>query len=170
MQKRHDINVKNLYTKKSPINGMGLYTKREFQTNSFIAYVKGPIVRVDFFTPKLSQQSLNWIGASKHTWIDTAKSPFKHINHSCNPNCYFVGTRSVYACKPIAPGSELTIDYSLNEADEGWSISPCNCGAKKCRKTITPITKISLKVFKDKRPLISKKFQNIFLKSHRLLT
>ncbi len=52
-------------------------------------------------------------------------------NHSCEPNTGFQGL-NVVALGPIAPGTELTIDYAelLNEEAEPFE---CRCGATSCR-------------------------------------
>ena len=52
-------------------------------------------------------------------------------NHSCEPNTGFSGL-NVVALAPIAPGTELTIDYAelLNDEAEPFR---CRCGASSCR-------------------------------------
>jgi SET domain-containing protein len=61
-------------------------------------------------------------------------APERHLNHSCNPNAYLrFGAHGldVVARRDIPAGSELTIDYLINNSGgESW---PCNCGAPRCR-------------------------------------
>jgi len=157
---------KKLFVKRSKINGNGLFTYQSFKKNDFVGYVKGPKVRVKKFTPTLSQISMNWFGVSKEIWINPGNSEFNFINHSCDPNCALITTRKVVAIKSINAGDELTIDYSLNESDEGWRIDNCRCGAKNCRKTIRPIQFLSRTEFTQKKNFIQKTFQNIYLKNY----
>lgn len=58
---------------------------------------------------------------------------FKHLNHSCSPNCYLriIGNRvEVYTLRPIHPGAELTVDYGETPHQGGMR---CQCGAANCR-------------------------------------
>jgi SET domain-containing protein len=66
------------------------------------------------------------------------------INHSCGPNCETKedgeGRVFIYAKKDIAPGDELTYDYSLTvdgrltKEERAWFT--CHCGKKACRGTM----------------------------------
>jgi len=55
-------------------------------------------------------------------------------NHSCAPNTAFSGL-NVIALRPIAPGEELTLDYS-SFCDENMREFACRCGAPACRRLI----------------------------------
>ena len=58
---------------------------------------------------------------------------FRHLNHSCRPNCYlrvFRGRVEVYSRKAIGPGIELTVDYGATPHEGGMT---CRCGAAKCK-------------------------------------
>ncbi len=68
----------------------------------------------------------------------------RYINHSCDPNCDVVISRSrvfVHALRDIPEGDELSYDYWY-ETDEsyGWDdlrrIYPCRCRAANCRGTL----------------------------------
>lgn len=69
-------------------------------------------------------------------------SPFRFVNHSCEPNCAFdfcdvpaSGGADVerqvhlFALREIKPGEELTIDYNW----PARSSIPCRCQAETCR-------------------------------------
>ena len=61
---------------------------------------------------------------------------FKHLNHSCEPNCYlriYKRAIEVYTLRKISRGTELTIDYGLTPHEEGMN---CRCGKPKCRRRI----------------------------------
>lgn len=160
----------HLQVKRSLINGHGLYTRKQIDKNSKVGIIQGEIEIVKSFTSKLSLQSLNWIGIGRYSWINTKNSPFKNINHSCEPNTYISGKQTVIALRKINPGEEVTMDYSLTEADKGWSIESCTCGSKNCRKVIGPITSLSDAEFKTHISLIPENFKRIFRVEKKKLT
>src|SRR5512132_2322025 len=53
------------------------------------------------------------------------REPERYINHCCDPNTYVQtidGTRHVIALRRIAPGEEITYDYSINGyGDTRWT-------------------------------------------------
>ncbi len=67
----------------------------------------------------------------------------RFINHSCDPNCEALqdGDRIfIHAVRSIAPGAELSYDYSL-QIESGHSAArarryACRCGSAKCRGTM----------------------------------
>lgn len=65
-----------------------------------------------------------------------ADDPLQYGNHSCDPNLWMRDALTVVARRDIATGEELTIDYALLTAYEGWSMV-CRCGAANCRRVIT---------------------------------
>jgi uncharacterized protein len=152
-----------LYTKKSKINGTGLHTKRPFKKEERIGVIHGNVEIVKKFTPKLSAISWNWIGIGRYSWINTKLSPFKYINHSCDPNTYIQGKRIVLALKPISADEELTMDYSLTEADpDFWLPGGCTCKSTNCRKKVGPVYSLSVAEFKKLKPRITAPFRKIF--------
>lgn len=150
---------------KSPIDGIGLRVNDSYKKGDFIAFIHGEKVVIKKFTPTLSKLGWNWIGVGRFTWINTDQSPFRYINHSCDPNVAIRGERTVFALKPITAGEEITMDYSLTECQDEWMIPKCRCGSTNCRKVIRSIQYLDKKVFVQKRPIIPKKFQNIFINS-----
>lgn len=58
------------------------------------------------------------------------------INHSCEPNAGFsTGEPVLYALRDIAPGEEITWDYSTSLSEAGWTLE-CLCGTAGCRKIV----------------------------------
>ena len=63
------------------------------------------------------------------------------LSHSCSPNCQAVVisaggrlTIAVYTLRWIAPGEELTFDYSsVTESDAEYRAAICLCGTARCR-------------------------------------
>ena len=60
------------------------------------------------------------------------------VNHSCNPNCglwQIGGDTYLLSLRTIAPGEELSFDYSTSMLDEPWSME-CACNDAACRGLI----------------------------------
>jgi uncharacterized protein len=120
-----------LYIADSSIEGLGLFSRRDFVANDTICQLRGAV-------KKRPHRSLpNWIGIGPGHWIDPAM-PLQHINHSCTPNVAFGRNRKLHAIRDIASGEELTLDYSTTEADPEWAMS-CVCQSPQCRRGIFAI-------------------------------
>ena len=59
------------------------------------------------------------------------------LNHSCDPNVWMGDDLAVIARRPIAAGTEVTIDYALVEGAAGYRLDCCKCGAMECRGIVT---------------------------------
>jgi SET domain-containing protein len=62
-----------------------------------------------------------------------SESPFKHVNHSCEPNAFMRvcrGRVEFYSLRRVEPGEELTCDYGETHHDGTLA---CRCGSAKCR-------------------------------------
>ena len=153
--------MKKLYKKKSDINGNGLYIAEPAKKGETIGYIHGPIEIIRHFTPKLAKATLDWIGVGRYSWIDTSDSEYRFINHSCNPNVAIVTKRKVVALRNLKKDEEITMDYSLTEADEGWSIN-CSCKEKACRGKITAIQNIPKKTYNKHKSHIPQNFKKIY--------
>lgn len=159
-----------LYVAPSGINGMGLFASQAIQKGERIACVYGPIRVVRDFShlaPQEYLESWDWIGVGRYSWIDTKNSLFRFINHSCQPNAAIVTTRTVRARIDISRGTEITMDYSLTEAGQDWSIE-CTCGTKTCRKLILPINMLPDEVYLSHLPYITKRFRKVYASLKRL--
>jgi uncharacterized protein len=61
-----------------------------------------------------------------------------HINHSCDSNLWMLDEITLVSRSRIAAGDELTADYALwLNIQNSTIITPCHCGSKSCRRTIT---------------------------------
>jgi SET domain-containing protein len=159
--------MKKLYVDESKIIGKGLFTSTDISKGDFIAYIHGPIHVIRKYTPELSKNTVNWIGVGKFSWINTDKSQFRFINHSCDPNVAQVTKRKMVAIKDISAGEELSFDYSLTESEEGWMIKNCSCKSENCRGKIEAITTLPKSVYRKKEKYIPKNFKSLYLSHNR---
>ncbi|MBI2356405.1 MAG: SET domain-containing protein [Candidatus Doudnabacteria bacterium] len=130
--------MSKVYTKESNIEGKGVFANKNI--------AKGEIVLAIDDSRKVADDSplRGELGESKShcDWFPDGtviymQEPERYINHSCDPNSFVKtinGTRYVFALRPIAENEEITYDYCINGfGDTVWQ---CNCGARRCRKTI----------------------------------
>jgi uncharacterized protein len=122
----------------SPIHGQGLFARINLPARRKLGQLDGCLVRLPFARKTVeSQPAIYLVEVSRRYALDCrAGNAFKHLNHSCEPNCYLRIIRrvvEVYTLKPIKRGSELTIDYGLTPHKEGMG---CRCGSRECRRRI----------------------------------
>ena len=60
----------------------------------------------------------------------------RYMNHSCDPNTWWMDDTTLVACRDIQVSEEVTYDYTTCDIARQYTRS-CNCGSKYCRKTIT---------------------------------
>lgn len=159
--------MKNVYVKKSDIRGKGLFAGEAIGRGKIIQRINGVVVRRRPKSAKEARMIMNWIGIGKETWINTSGTPFRYINHSCETNAAIIGTKTVIAIHPIKKDEEISIDYSMTDADPLWSMK-CACGSKKCRKIVSSIQSVPMPAFKRHMPYIPRNFQRIYIKKHVL--
>ncbi len=150
-----------LYPKNSAISGTGVYTRVPFVKGQVISKIIGTekYFRATNQTEALSIET--WYGIGEDLWIDPGDSIFRYLNHSCDPNCAVVGTKTLVARRPILQDEELTIDYSMTDADPHWQLT-CLCKSTQCRKTISAIQTLPPKVVEEHLPYVPDYFLSIY--------
>lgn len=158
--------MKKICIGKSRINGKGIFAGEDIVKGDRIQYIKGKRVKNVIRNSEESAAIVNWIGVSRKFYINTDGTPFRYVNHSCDANAAIVGTKTVVALRDIQKGSEITIDYSMSDADPFWRGIRCHCGSKNCRKVVRAIYTVPPEVFKRHMPYISRYFQRVFLRTY----
>ncbi len=126
-------------------NGRGIVALKAFRQGAAICEITGKIVTADEvwrywdIDPRLGE---NCVRYDADHYLDPNGRMIQFANHSCNPNAGVVkkGRRLMLkAIAAIAPGEEVTHDYStLLGADDVWKMR-CNCGAPDCRRVVRNI-------------------------------
>ncbi len=158
--------MKKIYIGKSKINGKGIFAGEDIEKGDRIQYIKGKRVKSIVKNSGDSAAIINWIGISRKFYINTDGTPFRYVNHSCDANAAIMGAKTVVALMDIPKGSEITIDYSMSDADPYWRGIRCHCGSKNCRKVVRAIYTVPPEVFKKHMPHVSRYFQRIFLRTY----
>lgn len=155
------MSEKDLFVGNSQIQGKGLFTKKAVKKGHRVFILKGEKKRKINKTIEDVFSNPNWVGFNKNWWTDP-RSPYKYLNHSCNPNTGIKGAVCFYALRDIGENEELTFDYTTSEVDTRWHLN-CSCGAKNCRKKITSIQFLNKKIFDSYKPYIPTGIMKIYL-------
>lgn len=128
----------NITIKESGKNGKGVFALKYFKKDEIILDVDGEVIETDNLDslPKdIQDHCFPFDKKGKVRKYVLPKSPWKYLNHSCNPNEGIKNNRNIVAMKPIKEGEEITFDYAMNNVDN-WTMK-CKCGCKNCRKEIS---------------------------------
>jgi len=126
-------------------NGVGIVALKSFRQGSLICEIKGKIIAAKTVwrywdtAPRLAENCFRYDAGR---YLNPEGEIGQFANHSCSPNAGIVkkGHRLLLnALSPIAPGDEITHDYStLLGTDDVWKMR-CNCGAAGCRRRVRNI-------------------------------
>jgi SET domain-containing protein len=124
-----------LHVKRSPIQGLGLFTSKDIPAYDIICSISGKKVYRPY-QPAYASLNPNWLGIGYQEWLEMdADDIAVFANHSCSPNILIDEHLQVFALRQIKEGEELLLDYSTTELDPYWSMK-CSCGEACCRKTL----------------------------------
>jgi len=122
----------------SPIHGRGLFAQIDLPARRKLGELSGRLIRLPQARKAVAQLPVIYlVEVSRRYALDCQDgNAFKHLNHSCEPNCYLRIYRrvvEVYTLRKITRGTELTIDYGLTPHAQGMQ---CHCGKPNCRRSI----------------------------------
>jgi SET domain-containing protein len=121
----------------SAIEGLGVFARRPFGAGERIERVN--VVREVTAASPVREDLEERI---EHCAYPDGKvlllgTPFRHLNHSCDPNAYEQFAADgwfIVARRRIERGAEITVDYNINIA--GGTAWPCHCGSARCRHVV----------------------------------
>ncbi|MFA7253076.1 MAG: SET domain-containing protein-lysine N-methyltransferase [Patescibacteria group bacterium] len=124
--KEHDV-----YVKKSPIDGMGVFAARDFK--------KGETILKWDTSETLTEEQVKDLSNvyKKYVYLIDGKYtvqqvPARYVNHSRDPNTTVINFSDV-AIKDIKKNNEITSDCSSSKVEEPII---CKCGSSNCRGII----------------------------------
>lgn len=112
---------------RSGIHGRGVFAARALRRSEVAFRITGPLVPWSEVTPNGVQV---W-----RDWYVEPRPPGRFVNHACAPNCEVTRALAVRPRRALAPGEELTIDYSSVVLWEPWRMR-CACGGARCRRVV----------------------------------
>ena len=124
--------------RRSPIHGRGLFARIDLPARRKLGELTGRLVKLPQARRAIERLPvIYFVELNSRYALDCSDgNEFKHLNHSCEPNCFlrvFKKAVEVYTLRAIPVGTELTVDYSLTPHKRGMG---CLCGSSKCRGNI----------------------------------
>jgi SET domain-containing protein len=121
----------------SAIEGLGVFARRAFGAGERIRRVR--VVREVTAASPIRKELGERV---EHCAYPDGKilllgGPFRHLNHSCDPNAYEQFSADgwfIVARRSIERGAEITVDYNINIT--GGTSWPCHCGSARCRNVV----------------------------------
>jgi hypothetical protein len=150
-----EMSVVELSVRTSGIHGNGVFTEVPVRAGQLVACVEGSTRTVDgalLYTPEEAEMNPNWLGVTPTTWI-VPDEPYVFINHSCDPTCGLRGLGDLHALRDLQPGDEITIDYSVSEANPYWHMD-CSCGSPRCQRRLRSIAYLPQETYDRYYPFI----------------
>lgn len=89
-----------------------------------------------------------------------------YVNHSCQPNSGFYRGLDLVALRDIAPGEEVTWDYSTAIDEQDFAGFPCCCGAPLCRGQVLSFRYLPAVVQQRIRPWLLPYLQDKYFSSN----
>lgn len=95
----------------SPIQGRGLFARRAWSLDEVLGTLDGQIVDVTRHPAVIDALEWNALSAER-LLVRAIRTSYGFMNHSIGPNVSVDDDgRTMRACREIAPGDELTLDY-----------------------------------------------------------
>jgi len=121
--------------RRSPIQGRGVFAATHLPARRKLGEISGELVRLPMARKAIENAGQIYFIELTRTWaLECSEgNAFKHLNHSCAPNCYLrvINKRvEVYTLCDIEAGMELTVDYGITPHKGGMR---CQCGVANCR-------------------------------------
>lgn len=127
-----------LIIRSSSIHAAGCYTTAPISKGTRVVEYTGPLIDKDEADLRYEDKPVTYLFAiGDGSKVIDGHGTAMFINHSCDANCEteeIDGRVWITAIRDIAAGEELCYDYCLFDGDE--ADAPCNCGMKKCRKSM----------------------------------
>lgn len=131
---------KMLEIKKVKNKGQGIFTKKSFAKGELVHVLTGDRLtskQMDVRVEQGLETCDDPFQISRRMYLDLDELS-RCFNHSCDPNCGVRQENKLFALRDIAPGEELTFDYSTTVPRyKSWWKMKCRCGSTNCRKVIS---------------------------------
>ena len=128
----------------SPLGGVGAFATRAIGAGETFHRLGGRRVSVLQLAASISRHTVAWsdpfpIDDRHYLVLDPVS---RALNHSCDPNAGCRGYDEVIALRDIAPGEEVTYDYSMITPRRWYAFRwrmQCRCATPGCRQVVRDI-------------------------------
>jgi hypothetical protein len=138
-----------LQVRQTPATGRGVFAVNFIAAGTAVMKLEGQAFRTQDIPPDSFAMQIDedWWLCSDGTALDDC------VNHCCDPNTGFAKRDPVlYALRDIAPGEQVTWDYSTSISEPGWQLQ-CLCASPRCRRVVLPFQELSLEQQMRLRPI-----------------
>ncbi len=129
------------YVKDSDQHGKGVFASLAIRAGEPILSFGGPLLHrseVDFNDYHLQVDDEHYLGPSRLA--------DDYVNHSCQPNAGFRDGLVLLARRDIAPGEEITWDYSTAIDEPDFAGFACRCRSPGCRGIVASYRHLEARV------------------------
>jgi SET domain-containing protein len=123
---------RDVAVRESPIHGWGVYAVRAFEAGEVVLRWDVSRRLTGAELASLPEEERRYTHPFDGETAILVQPPERYVNHSCDNNTEVRDFCDV-AVRHIAPGEEVTSDYS---ADGSGSRFACSCGAVNCRGVV----------------------------------
>jgi SET domain-containing protein len=128
--KKCDIQIsRDVEVRESTIDGMGVFALRDFEAGEIVLHWDVSIIIATEELDQLPESERKYTHIFDENKIMIVRPPERFVNHSCNNNTEVQDFCDI-ALRHIAPGEEITSDYSSDGSESNFI---CSCKAENCR-------------------------------------
>jgi SET domain-containing protein len=136
--RQQHLTAKAVAVRSSLIHGRGVFAGIDLPARRKLGELTGQFVKLPQARKAVELLPVIYhIELSGRVALDcSGGNKFKHLNHSCAPNCFLRICRrvvEVYTLRGIKAGEELTIDYGMTPHKHAMH---CRCGTANCRRKL----------------------------------
>lgn len=117
--------------RKSRQHGTGVFAETAIAAGELILVFTGPLLTRRELDPKDYHLQIG-----DDLYLGPSGAADDYVNHSCDPNSGFSDGLGLVALRAIAPGEEITWDYSTAIDEGDFAGFACRCGAHNCRGSV----------------------------------
>jgi len=121
------------------IHRTGLVATRKIAAGTVVWELDEPTYTMEQIRawPEARRRAFKWYGFQcGHDRYSLPEGLSRDVNHSCDPNTWWVNNHALAARRDIEADEEVTYDYATCDIDLAFSMK-CSCGAADCRGVIT---------------------------------
>ena len=116
-------------------HGRGVFAKEPIKAGDEILKFRGPVVVINDLPRPYTAENDYFLQIGQDLFVGPSGEIDDYVNHSCEPNSgikFESDYIKLVAIAPIAPGHQITFDYSTTMHKFDYQMN-CACGSNKCR-------------------------------------